>query len=206
MEFNVLLKVRIFLIPLSTHFLIRKFQVSFGYENSLTWGVKYEKINLRKSQDICFWNPESGIQLKKSGIPLTIECRIHQKSSLERESGIRGVESRIRLFCVRCRQGLNTSIFQILWYLKKKSKKETSMLAECLRYFLMFFCKQAPQTVSRETTSGGPMYLEKRQEEGRRWQQAAGYINSKRTGGKLWLLEISSSSNGSSLIKHQIIR
>ena len=174
MQFNVLLKVRIFLIPLSTHFLIRKFSVSFCYENSLTWGVKYEAINLRKSQDICSWNPESGIHLKKSGIPLTIECRIHKKSSLERESGIRGVESRIRLFCVRCRQGLlNTSIFQIPWYLKKIKKRNTHV-SRMSQIFFDVFCKQAPPTVSRETTSGGPMYLEKRQEEGPRWQQVAG--------------------------------
>ena len=48
------------------------------------------------------------------------------------------------------------------------------------------------------------MYLEKRQGEERRWQQAVGYINSKRTDGKLWFLEISISSNCSSLIKHQM--
>ena len=48
------------------------------------------------------------------------------------------------------------------------------------------------------------MNLEKRQGEERRWQQGAGYINSKRTDGKLWFLETSISSNCSSLIKHQM--
>ena len=41
------------------------------------------------------WTFESGIQLKESGIPLTIGIR-NASSSKDKESGIHGVESRIQ--------------------------------------------------------------------------------------------------------------
>ena len=60
---------------------------------------------IRNSSKFCLCNPEycaleSGIQLKESGIPLTMESRIRvtlKKSGIQYlESGIHGVESRIQ--------------------------------------------------------------------------------------------------------------
>ena len=83
------------------------------------------------------------------------------------------------------------------------------LISSSLFCFVCFFF--FPTSASRphhrfpeKRTSGGPMYLEKRQGEERRWQQAAEYINSKRTDGKLWFLEIYVSSYCLTLIKHQV--
>ena len=54
--------------------------------------VTYEKFLLVESGT---WAFESGIQLKESGIPMTIAIR-NPSSSKDKESGIHGVESRIQ--------------------------------------------------------------------------------------------------------------
>ena len=70
-------------------------------------GILNRKSRFRNPRNFCLWNPESwalesGIQLKESGIPLTIGIQNPSSTALTKtriqylESGIHGVESRIQ--------------------------------------------------------------------------------------------------------------
>ena len=68
---------------------------------------------LRNPGNLCLWNPESwalesGIQLKESGIPLTIEIR--NQSSTDKESGIQYFESEMHGVESRIQDCLTTSV------------------------------------------------------------------------------------------------
>ena len=66
MQFNVLRKWEFFWFLSPSHLRIRKFRFPFSKKNSVSWVVKYEKLNFRKAQGIykisfenCTWKERS---------------------------------------------------------------------------------------------------------------------------------------------------